>query len=608
MPASFRSHRPDPPAPVSRLLLLVLILAASGCATPGGITRVGHAASDGVTGGVPIKVMSYNIQYGGGGGRLAEVADAIAAEAPDVVALQEVDVRWSARSDFEDQAASLAAALGMEVRFAPIYDIPDSSGARPARRFGLALLSRHPIVHAVNHPLTRHSTQEPGARPRPQPGFQEVHVEFGGTRVRVFNTHLDYRPDPAVRARQVEEMLALLGPRAEATILMGDLNAGPSAPELGGLFARMTDAWSAGSGPGLTMPAVQPSNRIDYVLLSGDIRVTRASVPTTTASDHRPVVAEIVLPPGRGWSEAPAVAAEPRPAPAPASQNPSPMVETTRAHERLEPMESSGSSRTFSGPGGRPVELFVPDIGATEEGVDLVVFFHGAPWLVKQSAASLDRPVLVAAVNLGAGSNTYDRAFASSVAFDSLLIGVETEAAGVRGGRTTIRSVVLAGFSAGHGAIRAILREPRHFERIDAVLLLDGMHTGYVPARTVVAEGGALDTTNLTVFASFAQAAVRGEKRFLITHSTIFPGTFASTTETADWLLERLGLRRTPVLRWGPRGMQQLSEVREEAFEVMGFAGNSAPDHIDHLHALPELLGRLLHSGIRTPSGSGPLR
>ena len=154
--------------------------------------------------------------------------------------------------------------------------------------------------------------------------------------------------------------------------------------------------------------------------------------------------------------------------------------------------------------------------------------------------------------------------------------------------------VTLVGFSAGHGAVRAILREPRHFARVSAVLLLDGMHTSYVPEGTVLAAGGALDTTNLTAFAAFARAAMRGEKRLVVTHSEIFPGTFASTTETADWLLAALGLRRTPVLRWGPRGMQQLGEARAGGFELLGFAGNTAPDHVHHLHAMPELLARTL--------------
>jgi hypothetical protein len=79
----------------------------------------------------------------------------------------------------------------------------------------------------------------------------------------------------------------------------------------------------------------------------------------------------------------------------------------------------------------------------------------------------------------------------------------------------------------------------------------------------------------------------------LVTHSEIFPGTYASTTETADWLIAELGLARRPVMKWGPMGTQQLSEVRAGGFTLIGFAGNTAPDHVDQLHALPDLLERL---------------
>jgi hypothetical protein len=84
-----------------------------------------------------------------------------------------------------------------------------------------------------------------------------------------------------------------------------------------------------------------------------------------------------------------------------------------------------------------------------------------------------------------------------------------------------------------------------------------------------------------------------GRKRFLVTHSEIFPGTFASTTETTDYLVQALGLKRTPVLRWGPNGMQQLSEARQGRFEILGFAGNAGPDHIDQFHGMPEFLRRV---------------
>lgn len=278
----------------------------------------------------------------------------------------------------------------------------------------------------------------------------------------------------------------------------------------------------------------------------------------------------------------------------PASQNPSPMVEQTRGHERLAARELGGDKRSFIGPAGKPVELWVSDRARNREVVDLVVHFLGAAWLPEQAVASLGDNTVAAVVNLGAGSGVYDRAFADPSAFDSLLLGVTHEVGAAIGKSVRLGRVTLVGYSAGHGAVRAILREPRHFAKVDAVLLLDGMHTSYVPEGTVLATGGSLDTTNLVAFANFARAAVRGEKHFLVTHSEIFPGTFASTTETADWLIRALGLHRTPVLRWGPRGMQQLSEVRAGRFELLGFAGNSAPDHVDQLHAMPEFLAQVL--------------
>jgi hypothetical protein len=38
---------------------------------------------------------------------------------------------------------------------------------------------------------------------------------------------------------------------------------------------------------------------------------------------------------------------------------------------------------------------------------------------------------------------------------------------------------------------------------------------------------------------------------------------------------------------------QMLSEVKTGRLQVVGFAGNSAPDHVDQLHSLPDYLGWL---------------
>lgn len=240
-----------------------------------------------------LRVMSYNTQYGGG--NLDGIAEAIRATGAEVVALQEVDVHWSTRSNFVDQAATVAERLGMQVRFAPIYRLPGENAAAPMREFGVALLSKYPVVAFTNHAITRLSTQSDGAPPAPLPGFLEATVDVHGTHVRVFNTHLDYRPDPATRRQQVAEMLAVIGEPATPTLLFGDMNAGPDAPELQPLFTRLRDSWGTGADPGLTYPSTAPVKRIDYVLTSSHIRVRGARVPDTQASDHRPVVVDLLI-------------------------------------------------------------------------------------------------------------------------------------------------------------------------------------------------------------------------------------------------------------------------------------------------------------------------
>ena len=59
---------------------------------------------------------------------------------------------------------------------------------------------------------------------------------------------------------------------------------------------------------------------------------------------------------------------------------------------------------------------------------------------------------------------------------------------------------------------------------------MDGLHASYIPEN----QPGPVDTQSLGPFVDFAREAVAGRKRMLVTHSEIFPGTYAGTTETAD--------------------------------------------------------------------------
>jgi endonuclease/exonuclease/phosphatase family metal-dependent hydrolase len=242
---------------------------------------------------LPLRVLTYNIRAGNG--NLAHTAATIRSLAPDIVGLQEVDVHWAERSGFEDQAAALGRMLGMHVRFAPIYTLPAADSTKARRQYGVALLSRHPIIRWSNDTLTRLSTVSQNPEPAPAPGLLQATIEINAAVVRVFNTHLDYRADPGVRKQQVTEMLAYIGSVSAPTLVLGDLNANPDAPELRPLFERLRDTWQNAADPGLTYPADKPVKRIDYVLASGHFRVRSASVPVTEASDHRPVLVDLLL-------------------------------------------------------------------------------------------------------------------------------------------------------------------------------------------------------------------------------------------------------------------------------------------------------------------------
>ena len=280
--------------------------------------------------------------------------------------------------------------------------------------------------------------------------------------------------------------------------------------------------------------------------------------------------------------------------PPPAFQNPSPMVERSRAHDRLTPRERPGRTDTLTGILPRPVHLFVPAGVHAARAPRLLVHFLGPAFIAVEAAARADSTMVVATVNLTAGSSAYEQPFRDITTWHRLLEAVDSTLYTQTTGSASRGRVYLSAFSAGNGAVRAILADSASAAGIAGVVILDGIHTGYEPARRVLAEGGTLDPTNLQSLLRYARRATRGEVRMLITHSEIFPGTFASTTETANWLIDQVGLARTRTLEWGPLGMQQISRASSGALSVLSFAGNSAPDHVDHLHALPWFLETML--------------
>ena len=225
--------------------------------------------------------------------------------------------------------------------------------------------------------------------------------------------------------------------------------------------------------------------------------------------------------------------------------------------------------------------LFIPQKLVRKKRMPLLVHFHGAAW-VAETAAAKDGRWAVISVETGEGADVYSRQFSDHALFGKMLDEASRKT-GIHFG-----AIVLSAWSAGYGAIREILEVPADYRRVDKVLLIDGLHTNYAAGKPGLAES-ALDAGHLEIFLKFARDAVARRKTMVIIHSEILPGTYASTTETADWLLARLKLTRRPVSRPapGPLGMREMSEVRAGKFRVMGYAGKAAEDHVVQFESLP---------------------
>ena len=204
--------------------------------------------------------------------------DAIAAEMrameADVIALQEVDVKTQ-RSGFVDQPVTLATALGYHYAFAASIKWDDGD-------YGLAILSRWPLVAAQRHRLDPVIAAEPRI-------VLDAAICAAGRPVRIFNHHADgrtvSRADGFLSLKRIME-----AERAGDVLVVGDFNESPDGPGVQSLIE--TGLLDLGAGANLTTAG---GSRIDYLLASGPFArlLTPARVWPTDKSDHYAVLTDL---------------------------------------------------------------------------------------------------------------------------------------------------------------------------------------------------------------------------------------------------------------------------------------------------------------------------
>jgi hypothetical protein len=218
--------------------------------------------------------------------------------------------------------------------------------------------------------------------------------------------------------------------------------------------------------------------------------------------------------------------------------------------------------------------------------------------MVIESAEYAHLGAATVVVNLGIGSGPYENHFDNPENFLALRNRI-LNALEKRGlSKPKIRRLALSSWSAGYGAILRILKSQELASSVDSVILLDGMHVGYL-------QDGNLNWISIGPFESYAERAIRGEKMLLITHSNIEPEGYLGVKETTNHILEKFGMQRIevsgvttlpPLVSFKgvlPKDqmipLTRASEAQKGQFIVRGFRGNEPHTHMAHLMEMSNL-------------------
>lgn len=226
--------------------------------------------------------------------------------------------------------------------------------------------------------------------------------------------------------------------------------------------------------------------------------------------------------------------------------------------------------------------LFIPDFfEAQSDAVDIAMHFHGAAWLVERNFYQTHKHAVLVSIHFPGFSSAYRKPFSDAQLFqqilDETLIALKER--GIVEPDTRVGRICLTAFSAGYGAIREILRVPAYYEHITDLVLADSVHCGYVNEKE-------LNSAQLAPFLQFARDAAAGNKTMWMTHSSIQPPGYASTTETSDYLIAAVGGERHAASGIQGRGMRLISAFDKGNFHVRGYTGTVAIDHMDHFYSM----------------------
>jgi endonuclease/exonuclease/phosphatase (EEP) superfamily protein YafD len=248
--------------------------------------------------GARVRVLTYNVKafqavhHQGG---LDAIAQEIRLWQPDIVALQDADGWIVSRSESSVTEA------------APMFGLPHVMAMGQ-----YVVASRFPLSECESkqmnfrHESHRYLRCQVNVHGKPlqlvTAHFVSPRAALTATRENPFKGVREWQQNLIDRQTQSRALLADVSNAPHSLLVMGDLNAPEGSPVVDGLkLAGLRDAFSvAGRGYGYShghsLARGLDITRIDHILVSADVGVVHSEVGGGEASEHNPVIADLVLP------------------------------------------------------------------------------------------------------------------------------------------------------------------------------------------------------------------------------------------------------------------------------------------------------------------------
>lgn len=228
-----------------------------------------------------LRVLTFNVHHCRGLDNqvdIARVASVIRNADPDILVLQELD-RFTKRTNNVDQVEELARLTGYHAIFEKAIDFEGGE-------YGQAIMSLYYAQYPIKIDLPNEANREQRICVHAR-----IDVPSWGA-IRMIGTHLDHQRDD-LRLLQAQRIMEEIDVNEGSSILAGDLNCEFDSNPLKLLLKR----WKKVDGSKPTYPAENPTQEIDFILLSSKLfehQATSQVLDGNNASDHRPVLVEIL--------------------------------------------------------------------------------------------------------------------------------------------------------------------------------------------------------------------------------------------------------------------------------------------------------------------------